>query len=58
MFDKKILVVFGDSNVWGAELQGAPGQQNDFISAVYDPKDIKNCPYHIRHSFPGVICKS
>lgn len=57
MFDKKILVVFGDSNVWGAELKDAPGRQDDFVSAVYDPKD-KNCPYHIRHGFPGVMAES
>lgn len=57
MFDKKILVVFGDSNVWGAELKDVPEKQQEFKSIVYDPKEIENWPYHIRHSFSGVLAQ-
>jgi len=56
-FNKNTLVVFGDSNVWGAELKDVPHRQPDFKSVVYDPKDIDNWPYHIRHSFSGVIAE-
>lgn len=55
--NKNTLVVFGDSNVWGAELKDVPTRQSEFKSVVYDPADVKNWPYHIRHSFSGVIAE-
>jgi hypothetical protein len=57
MFNKKTLVVFGDSNVWGAELKDVPERQYEFKSIVYDPDHIDTWPYHIRHSFSGVIAE-
>ena len=57
MFNKKTLVVFGDSNVWGAELKDVPERQYEFKSIVYDPLHIDTWPYHIRHSFSGVIAE-
>ena len=55
--DKKTLVVFGDSNVWGAELPNCPNQQRDFNSIVYNPIDIDKWPHHIRYSFSGVLAE-
>tara|TARA_B110000977_G_scaffold46869_1_gene63727 strand:+ start:368 stop:1126 length:759 start_codon:yes stop_codon:yes gene_type:complete len=55
--DKKTLVVFGDSNVWGAELKGCPQRQKDFKSIVYHPNDIESWPHHIRHSFSGILAE-
>ena len=55
--DKKTLVVFGDSNVWGAELPNCPDMQRDFKSIVYDPSNIEIWPHHIRHSFSGVLAE-
>ncbi len=57
MLDKKILVVFGDSNVWGAELKDVPEKQQEFKSVVYDPNKIENWPYHIRYSFSGILAE-
>lgn len=53
MLDKKILVVFGDSNVWGAELKGDKAKP----AKVYDPNKIENWPYHIRYSFSGILAE-
>ena len=55
--DKKTLVVFGDSNVWGAEMPNCPDMQRDFKSIVYDPSNIEIWPHHIRHSFSGVLAE-
>jgi hypothetical protein len=55
--DKKTLVVFGDSNVWGAELPVCPNRQKDFKSIVYHPINIDKWPHHIRHSFSGVLAE-
>ena len=55
--DKKTLVVFGDSNVWGTEMPGCPEQQKDFDSIVYNPIDIDKWPHHIRYSFSGVLAE-
>ena len=55
--DKKTLVVFGDSNVWGAELPNVPEMQKDFKSIVYDPSNIEIWPHHIRRSFSGVLAE-
>jgi hypothetical protein len=54
---KSTLVVFGDSNVWGAELKDAPVNHYDFKSIVYDPSNIEIWPYHIRYSFSGVLAE-
>ena len=55
--NKSTLVVFGDSNVWGAELTGCPERQKDFKSIVYHPNDIESWPHHIRHSFSGILAE-
>tara|TARA_Y100000385_G_C13063572_1_gene625583 strand:+ start:271 stop:1020 length:750 start_codon:yes stop_codon:yes gene_type:complete len=55
--NKNILVVFGDSNVWGAEMPNCPNMQKDFKSIVYDPNNIETWPYHIRYSFSGVLAE-
>jgi len=55
--DKKTLVVFGDSNVWGAELPNCPDRQSAFNSIVYNPIDIDKWPHHIRYSFSGVLAE-
>lgn len=57
MFNKNTLVVFGDSNVWGAELKDVPHRQPDFKSVVYSPDHLEEWPYHIQHSFSGIIAK-
>jgi len=57
MFNKKTLVVFGDSNVWGAELKDVPERQYEFKSIVYDPENFDSWPYHIKHSFPGIMAQ-
>jgi hypothetical protein len=54
---KNTLVVFGDSNVWGAEMPNCPDMQRDFKSIVYDPNNIKIWPHHIRRSFSGVLAE-
>ena len=55
--DKKTLVVFGDSNVWGAEMLFSPHKQHEFKNVVYDPSDLASWPHHIRYSFPGVLAE-
>ena len=55
--NKSTLVVFGDSNVWGAEMANCPERQKDFKSIVYHPNDIKSWPHHIRHSFSGMLAE-
>ena len=55
--NKSTLVVFGDSNVWGAELPVCPNRQKDFKSIVYHPINIDKWPHHIRHSFSGVLAE-
>jgi len=54
---KNTLVVFGDSNVWGAEMPNCPEMQRDFKSIVYNPNNIKIWPHHIRRSFSGVLAE-
>lgn len=55
--NKNTLVVFGDSNVWGAELKDVPTKQPEFKSVVYASDDVANWPYHIRYNFTGLIAQ-
>jgi len=55
--NKSTLVVFGDSNVWGAEMANCPELQRDFKTIVYDPSNIEIWPHHIRYSFSGLLAE-